>query len=185
MKIPPTTSQSSYWYWRKYNFLTPQIQSCTYLLWCHSCKDSDALVPMAFNDTRVSSTARFVLPAVSKKLVASFSQFMSYTGALGAINHEGIIFSNVIILSPGIWHIIWFIHTQANRAGESLIRAGIILVNRLSQWENALHSNASSHWLSPYTEWSNYSGNGLSQWEKVLHSNASSHWVSPYPKWFL
>ena len=26
---------------------------------------------------------------------------------------------------------------------------------------------------------------GLSQWEDALHSNASSHWLSPYPSWFL
>ena len=26
---------------------------------------------------------------------------------------------------------------------------------------------------------------GLSQWEKALQSNASSHWLSPYPEWSL
>ena len=26
---------------------------------------------------------------------------------------------------------------------------------------------------------------GLGQWERVLHSNASSHWLSPYPEWSL
>ena len=28
-----------------------------------------------------------------------------------------------------------------------------------------------------------HSGYGLSQWEKALHSNTSSHWQSPYPEW--
>ena len=30
-----------------------------------------------------------------------------------------------------------------------------------------------------------HSGYGLCQWEKALHSNASSHWPSPYPEWSL
>ena len=30
-----------------------------------------------------------------------------------------------------------------------------------------------------------HSGYGLSQWEKALHSNASSHWLNPYPEWSL
>ena len=30
-----------------------------------------------------------------------------------------------------------------------------------------------------------HSGYGLGQWEKALHSNASSHWISPYPEWSL
>ena len=30
-----------------------------------------------------------------------------------------------------------------------------------------------------------HSGYGLGQWEKALHSNASSHWLSPYPEWSL
>ena len=30
-----------------------------------------------------------------------------------------------------------------------------------------------------------HSGCGLSQWEKALHSNAFSHWLSPYPEWSL
>ena len=29
------------------------------------------------------------------------------------------------------------------------------------------------------------SGYGLSQWEKALHSNAFSHWPSPYPEWSM
>ena len=30
-----------------------------------------------------------------------------------------------------------------------------------------------------------HSGYGLGQWEKALHSYASSHWLSPYPEWSL
>ena len=30
-----------------------------------------------------------------------------------------------------------------------------------------------------------HSGYGLGQWEEALHSNASSHWTSRYPEWFL
>ena len=29
------------------------------------------------------------------------------------------------------------------------------------------------------------SGHGLNQWEKTFHSNASSHWLSPYTEWSL
>ena len=29
------------------------------------------------------------------------------------------------------------------------------------------------------------SGDGLAQWEEALHSKASSHWLSPYPEWSL
>ena len=32
---------------------------------------------------------------------------------------------------------------------------------------------------------SDHSGYVLSQWEKALHSNASSHWLSTYPEWSL
>ena len=28
-------------------------------------------------------------------------------------------------------------------------------------------------------------GYGLSEWEEALHGNASSHWLSPYPQWSL
>ena len=31
----------------------------------------------------------------------------------------------------------------------------------------------------------NHSGHGLSQWEKALHNNTSSHWFSPYSEWSL
>ena len=30
-----------------------------------------------------------------------------------------------------------------------------------------------------------HSGYGLGQWENALHSNASSHWLIPYPEWLL
>ena len=30
-----------------------------------------------------------------------------------------------------------------------------------------------------------HSGYGLGQWEEALHSNAFSHWLSPYPEWSL
>ena len=30
-----------------------------------------------------------------------------------------------------------------------------------------------------------HSGHGLGQWEEALHSNASSHWLSPCPEWSL
>ena len=30
-----------------------------------------------------------------------------------------------------------------------------------------------------------HSGHGISQGEEVLHSNTSSHWLSPYPEWCL
>ena len=30
-----------------------------------------------------------------------------------------------------------------------------------------------------------HSGYGLSQWEKALYINTSSHWLSPYPEWSM
>ena len=56
----------------------------------------------------------------------------------------------------------------------------------IDQWEKVLHSNASSHWLSPYPEWTNEVGiepSKINLSRIHVHSNASSHWLSPYPEW--
>ena len=54
-----------------------------------------------------------------------------------------------------------------------------VLINLWKVWKPKPWKFSWSVYREPYRH---YSGHGLSQWEKSLHSNISSHWLSPIPR---
>ena len=47
------------------------------------------------------------------------------------------------------------------------------------------HAIDISSQVTKMLQYRDHSGYGLSQWEKALHGDASSHWLSPYTEWSL
>ena len=50
---------------------------------------------------------------------------------------------------------------------------------------NQMYHDLGERWFDSTPNYTNHSEYGLCHWEEVLLCNTSSHWLSPYPEWSL